>query len=192
MQKHLPRVTQNRCLVVITTVALAGCGNAQRTGVVDVKPATRVSVCEILKNFEKYRNKEVDAIGVYWFGLRESCPEPFITGDRKWPAALHLVDAGATAGSDMSVRFETDRKSWDDLQLLAVREGKAGKREEIWTIIRGEVRVPDKYVRADGSVFGGYGHMGAFPAELVIRRVLEVSIKSNATYDYRDMVGPHL
>ena len=87
------------------------------------------------------------------------------------------------------MRFKTDHESWDTLDRLVIREGKAGRREEIWATMTGELRAIEIF--KDGRVIGGYGHLGAFAAELVVHRVFDVEIKANPTYDYRTMLRVH-
>jgi len=47
-------------------------------------------------------------------------------------------------------------------------------------------------VHGQASGVGGYGHLGSFAAELVVKRVYDVLIRSTPTYNYGQMVGPHL
>lgn len=173
---------------------LCNCTDKQAPGQIRTRPNTHaISVCELLKNIQQYRNTIVDVTGIYWNGLRQSCPEPFVTGGHAWPSAVDLVEAGyVSMGGGQTPSFETDRKSWDALQLLVLREARARRREEVWVRIRGEVRAPARYVRDGGEIFGGYGHLGGFPAELVVERVLDVNIRPNPTFDYSELLGPHL
>jgi hypothetical protein len=55
----------------------------------------------------------------------------------------------------------------------------------------GEVRAPKEYIRKDGSVTGGYGHLGVFPAELVVERVSEISVVPTPTFDYAELLRHH-
>jgi hypothetical protein len=75
-----------------------------------------------------------------------------------------------------------------------LREGKAGHRGEIWATIIGLVDAQATYVRPDRAVVLGYGHLGAFPAELTVKRVVDIVVKSTPTYDYGEMRrrAPHL
>jgi hypothetical protein len=146
-----------------------------------------VTICELLKNVQAYRGKVVAVRGIYWYGLRQSCAEPLVTGGHAWPSALNLVDTAAARSEAETPAFKTDRSSWDRLDELVVREAKAGQREEIWATVVGFVRAPVTYIR-DGKVVGGYGHLGAFPAELVVEHISDVSIMPAPTYDYRELL----
>jgi hypothetical protein len=84
--------------------------------------------------------------------------------------------------------FATDDKSWENLELFVRQEARAGKREEIWVTVTGMLRAPASYVRKDGKVVGGYGHLGGYPAQLVVKNVLDISVRKNRTYDYRELL----
>ena len=186
MQKRCRNVIQNETYVVtILAVVLCGCTNAEaprRSQKSSLE--SPLTVCEVLRDPPRYRGKLVSVTGIYWDGLRETCREPFVTGNRTWPTALNLVDTGFPASSEETVAFKTDEKSWRDLEELALREAKAGHREEIWATVTGVLRAPQSYIREDGRVVGGYGHLAVFPAELVVERILGTTIKPTPTYDY--------
>jgi len=155
--------------------------------------ANPLTVCDVLKEPSRYRGRLVTVTGIFWAGLRQSCPEPFVTREHTWPSALNLAHSQLPASAEDAVSFKTDEKSWDDLLELVRREGKARRHEEIWVTITGQIRAPAGYIRKDGQIVGGYGHLGVFPAELVVKRILGTSIKSNPTYDYGELlrhVGP--
>jgi hypothetical protein len=80
-----------------------------------------------------------------------------------------------------------------NLKLLAVAEGRKGRHEEIWATIEGQLQGPQRYIRPGikGGV-GGYGHLGVLAVQLVVKRVYGIEIKQTPTYDYGEMVGPHL
>jgi len=151
------------------------------------KPASLqpISICDLLQSVRSYRGKTVTVRGIYWSGLRQTCTQPFSTSDHTWPSAINLVDSDYVAGTEESVPFKTDRESWDKLDEIAIREGKAGRREEIWVTVTGRLRAPEAYIRKDGRVRGGYGHLGVYPAELVVERVSDVEIRPTPTYDYK-------
>ena len=66
--------------------------------------------------------------------------------------------------------------------------GKQGLDEEIWVTVVGMLRAPESYVRKDGQVVGGYGHLGGYPAQLVVKTVVNIAIKERPTYDYRELL----
>src|SRR5437773_11339984 len=53
-----------------------------------------VSVCDLSKDFGAYRNKVVTVRGVYYYGLRQTCPQK--CADGPWPSFITLE---APAGS---------------------------------------------------------------------------------------------
>lgn len=193
MRRLYRNATQTSVWLVAFLGAVTGaCTSAQapkssQRGI-GVRPIT---VCELLKNATSYRGKRVVIRGVYWYGLRGSCAEPFVTRMHQWPSAINLVDSEFRHPNTDSVSFRTDRKGWDDLDELTIKEGRAGRREEIWVTIAGLVRAPEEYVRKDGSLAGGYGHLGVFPAELVVEHVSEISVVPNPTFDYKELLLRH-
>jgi hypothetical protein len=190
MKKRRRNVILNEaCAVTFFAVALCACTNAeapQRSQKDRIEAP--VTVCEVLKDPPRYRGKLVRVTGVYWNGLRESCREPLVTGNHTWPSALNLADTDFPASANETVSFRTDQKSWKDLEEIVLREAKAGQHEEICVTLVGVLRAPQSYIRENGQIVGGYGHLGVFPAELVVERVSGVTIKSNPTYDYGELV----
>jgi len=146
-----------------------------------------ITVCQLFNDLQSYGGKRLAVRGIYWNGLRQACSRRLVVVGREWPTALNLVDSEFAAADNEPVSFVTDRRSWDALDRLMIREARAGKREEIWVTMIGKLRTP-VYVRADRAVSGGYGHLGAFPAELVVERVTDIAVKANATYDYRELL----
>jgi hypothetical protein len=147
-----------------------------------------VSVCQLFENLEPNSGRMIAVRGIYWYGLRQSCSRAFITGDHKWPSALNLVDSEYAKANGMPVPFKTDDHSWRKLDGVVINEAATGRKEEIWVTVVGQLRAPRAYVRGDGRVVGGYGHLGVFPAELVVHRILDIAVDSTPTYDYREMV----
>lgn len=175
--------------VVSAIVALWGCSNAQVRGTRSaVTQAMPITVCDWFKSPLAYRGKMVAITGVYWYGLRQSCAEPFVTAGHAWPSAFYLTDSQAAAQRGTPVPFETDQRSLDELDRIEIREAKAGLRGAIWVKITGQIRT---IVRDGQIVVGGYGHLGVFPAELVVERVSDIEIKPDPPYDYRELLkGP--
>lgn len=152
-----------------------------------VLPAAK-TVCELLDGATLYRGTTVTVTGIVWFGLRDNCPRSMITGGHHWPSAINLVDSDyARHENRAGLTFETDRKSWDLLDsALRAAAGKE-QRVEVWITVSGEFEAPVSYLRKNGKVVGGYGHLGIYPAELIVRRILDISVRDRPTYDYRDL-----
>jgi hypothetical protein len=187
MPKRCRRAIRNS--LALLSAALVCCSqkpNSSSSEPERLSSADPVDVCTVLRTPNVYRGRMIAVRGIYWQGLREGCPEIRL-GGRSWPAALNLVEAVGKQGPT-SALFETDRPSWDTLDRLAIREAKAGRQEEIWATVLGELRAPATYIRDDGTTVGGYGHLGAFPAELIVKQVLATEILSRPTYDYSELL----
>jgi hypothetical protein len=77
------------------------------------------------------------------------------------------------------------------MERLAELEGKQGKRFELWVTAVGQLRTmvqrsPLGPCDRIGSHSYGYGHLGACPAQLVVREFRDIEIRANpnSPYDY--------
>lgn len=159
---------------VLCAAMIGACGRPK-------DPAT-MSVCEIAKDFGAYRDKPIAVRGVYCNGLRnDSCPEK--CGDGPWPSFIDLTS--------------NDAADWGALAKVtkAVElEAKKGKRFEIWVTAIGRLRTQAHHSPLGpcdtmGSGYFGFGHMGAYPAQLVAERFLDIEVRANpkSPYDYANM-----
>lgn len=131
--------------------------------------------------------------GVYYYGLRQTCPQACANGP--WPSFLDLTSSGYTPSGEPAVGFITDERSWaalDKVQQAVEREAKLGKKAEIWVTVLGQVRASPRRSPigpCDRAVNGGYGHLGVYPAQLVVRSVTSIEVVPNAhsPYDYSNM-----
>jgi hypothetical protein len=152
-------------------VGIAGCGHPQRVAV--------MSVCDLSRDFTAYRGREVAIRGVYFNGLRQQCPQTCSTGP--WPSFVDLTGSDA-AGDGI----------WADLakaERTAEEDAKQGRQVEVWVTVRGKLRAADHNSPAgpcDRVVNGGYGHLGMFPAQIVVEAFSDVQVVPNAAspYDY--------
>jgi hypothetical protein len=182
--------------IIIVPMALLSVADAQATGPnvkskSDPKP---ISICDLFKDIRPYEGKVIAVRGIYYHGLREgNCPHAFEGGDRVWPTVLDLATSNTYEEGEPAVSFDTDDESWDKLNEVAIREGKKGLLGEIWVTMVGQLRGPQRHLRNGhpGGV-GCYGHLGAFPAQLVVERVFDIAVKTNGTHDYRKILPPHL
>lgn len=140
-----------------------------------------LSVCDLAKNYGAYSNKVIAIRGVYYYGLREDCQQK--CGTRPWPSFLDLAG-------------DVD---WDELantEQTVEREAKGGKRFEIWVTAHGQLKTkarPSSSDPCDNSRSPGYGHLGAFPAQLVVSSFSDIKVVENpdSPYDYANMYhGP--
>ncbi|MGA7234436.1 MAG: hypothetical protein WBY44_02075 [Bryobacteraceae bacterium] len=145
-----------------------------------------MSVCELSRDYPAFRNQRVTVRGVYYYGLRQDCPQSCAGG--LWPSFVNLE-----GGKD---------GVWDELaKTLGSVENNAkatGKRFEIWVTVVGRLETRAKHSRqgpCDLKSCGlpGYGHLGAFPAQIIVESFSAIQIKVNprSHYDYANMYhGP--
>ena len=181
----IPSNSGIRVVTLFVALFSAGCTVPGHKGSHDLgsaQPAT--SVCDILGRLAQYREQMVTVTGIYWYGLRQSCAQPL-------PGGLPMVIDFATSGirrTEEPVSFTTDWKSWEDLERLVKREATAQHKEEIWVTAVGMLRALGPL--PNGKVIAGYGHLGAYPAQFVVQRIISVSIKPIPTYDYAELLRP--
>ncbi len=152
-----------------------------------------LSVCELSRDFGAYRDRMVAVRGVYYYGLREKCPQK--CSDGTWPSFL---DLGGTDGPDAAtIAFATDDATWDaveKVQRTVELEAKKGNRFEVWVTVVGELKTMVKRSPLGpcdkiGSRHYGYGSLGVAPALLVVQRFSDIQIKANpeSPFDYSHM-----
>ena len=156
-----------------------------------------MNVCELSSNLPAYRGKTVTVTGVYYSNLQQECPNscavegwPSYFSVQGWPSYFDLI------GAD-----DRDIRSWNALgeaeeriEHLATKD----RRFEIWVTVVGKLDTnaqPSPLGPCDriGSHTLGYGHLGAYPGQIVVRRFLDIKVKENpnSPYDYSDMYhGP--
>jgi hypothetical protein len=147
-------------------------------------PVTR-SVCDLSRDYAAYRDKFVAVRGVYYDGLRQTCLQK--CADGPWPSFLHLV-------GDSGDVWDAVEKAERTVEL----EAKKGNRLEVWVTAVGTLRTMVRRSRLGpcdkaGSRYYGYGHLGAFPAELQVKRFIDIEVKANPSspYDYSNIYrGP--
>jgi hypothetical protein len=167
-----------RAFVFSVVVALAGCGRNA--------PRAPLDICDLARDFGRYRDKVVAVRGAFCYGLRgDTCSGR--CGDRAWPAFIEL------AGSEGSARSEAE------LQRAIESAVKTGKPFEVRVTAIGVLRTnahhsprgPCDWI---GSGYYGYGHLGFYPAELQVKEFTDIEVKENpkSPYDYGRAERPHL
>lgn len=151
-----------------------------------------MTVCELSNDFGAYRDKMIAVRGIYYYGLRQTCLQTCSIGP--WPSSLDLAGIGSR---EKSPAFVTDDANWnalDNVQKTVEAEAKKGKRLEIWVTAVGRLntharRTPLGPCDRIGSRLSGYGHLGAYPAQLVVKYFTDLEIKANpkSPYDYSKM-----
>jgi hypothetical protein len=162
---------------LIATIGLLGV--AVMLSGTDAPPgAFRGDVCELLRDLPAWRDKRVRVRGIYYNGLRQRCSASCSAW--RWPSSLWLAGSGG----------ESDLPLLKALQGAEV-EASRGNRVEVWVTVVGRLRTKARRSPAGpcdvvGSRLSGYGHLGAWPAELEIERFENIEIKhdANSRYDY--------
>jgi hypothetical protein len=108
---------------------------------------------------------------------------------------VDLIGTGDTLPGELPFEFVTDEPSWaalDKVQQAVEREAKQGRRVELWVTVVGRLRASahrSPVGPCDMMVKGGYGHLGAFPAQLVVKNFRDIEVVPNpdSPYDYSKM-----
>jgi len=143
------------------------------------------SVCELSKDLFAFQDKVVTVRGIFYYGLRQQCPQKCTDG--LWPSFIDLKGANGLSWADLA-------KALREVES----EAKAtGKRFEIWVTVVGRLRTTAKRSPlgpCDRKKWGlGYGHLNVFPAQIDVDsfRDIEVKVNPQSPYDYGNMYhGP--
>ena len=159
-------------IAAVILIGIAGCN--QRPSLI-----TPMTVCELSRDYTAYRNRVVAVRGIYFYGLRQQCQQTCAAG--LWPSFMDLV--GSDAAGDAI---------WAELakaEHTAEQEAKHGRRVEIWVTVRGKLNASERRSSigpCDRVVNSGFGHLGAYPAQIVVEAVNDVQVvpQPNSPYDY--------
>jgi hypothetical protein len=175
-----------RHVSVLLVIVLACCSRPQPKAVV-------LSVCDLSRDFTAYRGKLVAVRGVFYYGLRQKCPQTCATGP--WASFLDLAGSDDAETGNPPAGFVSDQESWvtlDKALRTVEHDAKQGKRLEIWVTAVGRVRASDHRSPVgpcDIVARGHYGHLGGAPAQLVVKRFTDIEVvpNPNSPYDYSNM-----
>lgn len=189
MQQRCRSAFLDRAVLVALVITVAGataCAPEQGGKAPEGRPTLKVlSVCELFARLESYQDKIVSVRGIYDGSLREyNCPQPFVADGRTWPTVLYLRDAHEVLGDEQRVPFNTDRFNWDRLDETAIEVGLERRKAEIWVTFEGLLRGPRRFPGGRAGKMGGYGHLGAFPASLVVDKIHDITVRPTPTIDY--------
>jgi hypothetical protein len=172
-----------RVIAALLAVVMAGCSRQSHTPVV-------ISVCDLSRDFSAYNGKIIAVRGVYFSGLRQNCPESCATGP--WPSFVDLVGTDNRLPGEPPFGFTDADGTWvsvDSAQRIAEREAKQGRRVEVWLTVTGRLcasayRSP--VGPCDRVVNSGWGHLGIFPAQMVVKTFSQIEVVPNphSPYDY--------
>jgi hypothetical protein len=143
-----------------------------------------ISVCDLLSHVDGYRDKEVHVRGELREGPEEfalygdNCRGGLITNGHAWPVAVWITPPDGTPAG--RVDFSMDEKAVQALKTKLQSERAAGRRGKVLVTLVGKVEVRKKLFggpNATGNWIGnGFGHLNAYPGQLVIRTVENVEI----------------
>jgi len=82
----------------------------------------------------------------------------------------------------------------DNVRRMVELEAKKGKRFEIWVTAVGQLKTHARRSFLGpcdeiGSRYSGYGHLGSFPAQLVVKHFINIQVKENpnSPFDYGNL-----
>ncbi|HWR53452.1 MAG TPA: hypothetical protein VN428_20260 [Bryobacteraceae bacterium] len=159
-------------IAALVLIGMAGCG----------QPPSRIqvmTVCELSRDFTAYRNQVVPVRGVYFHGLRQECPQSCASGP--WPSFVDLVGSDAAGDAIWAELAKAER--------TAEQEAKQGRRVEIRVTVRGKLNASERRSPigpCDRVVNSGFGHLGVFPAQIVVEAFNDVQVipQPDSPYDY--------
>ena len=147
------------------------------------KPDT-VSVCDVLKNRATYQNRIIalrgrwitDREGSY---LRSACSKEDLGLHRAWSAGVAIAWSLRAATTEIS--FEQDRSALHKVEKVLLKSRERGELGRVWITFVGkiETRHPLRvrtYSPGGGPLTLGFGHLGAFPAQLVVKTAKDLVI----------------
>jgi hypothetical protein len=151
-----------------------------------------MSVCDLSRDYRRFQDKLVTVRGIYYYGLRQECAQKCSSGI--WPSFINLEGGSEEMWADIA---KTQRQ-------VEVEAKQTGKRFEIWVTVAGRLLTRSAFwnkgsqcdwARIGTSGFGptGFGHMGAFPAQVQVEGFHSIEVKQNpkSPYDYANVYhGP--
>jgi hypothetical protein len=149
-----------------------------------------LTVCDVLRNRLAYQDKIVAVRGElirgeeHFYLRMESCTEKLVTSGFRWPDAITLERPGSPL-VERAVDYEEDLEALSHISLVLEKVAKSGSPMRVWATFVGklETRTNFPMVRTGaGQVVGyGFGHLNAFPAQLVYRSVKDIVAKQEAS-----------
>ncbi len=147
-----------------------------------------LSVCDLMSRLTKERYKVVKVHGELYSSSEitalgsDPCATQFTAGGVRWPAALDLVSSEyRTDPKERAAPFVTDPAAMARLRAAIAERNRLNRGAKLIVTITGFLRARQKYVRmmtGYGSQGNGYGHLGLYPAQLVIKTVDDIRIES--------------
>jgi hypothetical protein len=150
----------------------------------DTPNRSTIRVCDVLSNLKKYENLEISVRGEWvhtehGMYLRQSCGTKLITKAHVWPNSIWIQLPWLER--EDPVNYVIDKR-----KLSAAREradgilSRARPGAVVYATFTGKLQARESLTaipRTNGGTMGnGFGHLNAFPAQIVIRSVENISI----------------
>jgi hypothetical protein len=163
-----------------------------------------VSVCELFNDLASYSGTRVKVRGILYSGREvfalgeKTCSKKFVTryrsgpelpgifeptGEYVWPTAINLITSSESPGD---LGFQTDDEAVVRVTKI-LTEARAIKRDKstttaLWVTVVGVLSTKEHYdvgLNANREfTASGYGHLGAYPAQLVIETMIDPRVES--------------
>jgi hypothetical protein len=142
-----------------------------------------ISICDLLKDLAEYRNQSVQVRGELRTGRHRNalfgvnCEHSVLTDEHVWLDALWLVaEKRSTKVNEPGVDKKAMKEVYDAIGT-ARRNGKKGK---VLLTFVGRIETRERFFGGRGGngrwIGNGYGHMNAYPAQLVYRSAKDVEV----------------
>src|ERR1039458_3989310 len=163
-----------------------------------------VPLCNLFDDLKSYDGRMISVRGILFtgreiFALGQHCESKFVTkyslaplplrglaalqSEYVWPTALDLADSAFREPGEQAVGFHTNHEAVDRVFALVRRERARidNRKVEVLVTVVGRLRMKDHYDIAkfeDGTLHGGgYGHLGAYPAQVVIETMIDPEVR---------------
>jgi hypothetical protein len=151
-----------------------------------VQPTQPLSVCAVLERITQHNGRMVTVRGVlrqtprHGTSLGDESGETVCSGQtgkqKDWTAALYLL---WPSNPSVSVSFDRDRASEQEMDKV-LKAADITSKDRIVVTLEGQLEAKPNFEvfrQPNGEVYStGYGSGGEYPAQLVIRRVVETRI----------------
>jgi hypothetical protein len=144
------------------------------------------SVCGLMAKLKSQRQKIIRVRGELFAGSEitalgdQACGKPFTAGGIKWATAVDLVSSDyRPGGGEPRAPFVTEPAVMARLASTVAERKRLGRNGKVLITVTGFLRVRDKYIPMTtgyGVQGNGYGHLGVYPAQLVIKAIEDITI----------------
>jgi hypothetical protein len=139
---------------------------------------TATSICDLFKNLRSHRGEIVTVRGEFSTRagaiIDSACRNRFESPARAWPVAIHLVYVGDNPSGDLVPNFEPDLLSLENFRAT-IKNTRGHQNVQMVGTFVGLLRT-----NKDLSPMAGYGHLNIFPAELVLKAVVDLHVIDKA------------